>query len=69
MQVAGIIAGQLSLGFLADRLMWMWRSVTTGFIMLVDGILILSSAGTSPHSIFLVCIISQVSLTGLATEI
>jgi len=64
-QVAGIIAGQITLGFLADRIGRKWGSVTTASLMLIGGILILASAGNSPHGIFLmyttcqVCIHSQ----------
>ena len=60
LQVAGIIAGQLTLGFLADRIGRKWGSVITAALMLVGGILILSSAGKSPHGIFLMYTTCQV---------
>lgn len=59
-QVAGIIAGQLSLGFLADRIGRKWGSVITAALMLVGGILILASAGPTPSKIFLMYTICQV---------
>ena len=60
-QVAGIIAGQLSLGFLADRIGRKWGSVITAALMLVGGILILASAGSNPRSLFLMYTTCQVS--------
>ncbi|KAA6426474.1 MAG: proton phosphate symporter [Trebouxia sp. A1-2] len=59
-QVAGIIAGQITLGFLADRIGRKWGSVTTASLMLIGGILILASAGNSPHGIFLMYTTCQV---------
>lgn len=59
-QVAGIIAGQITLGFLADRIGRKWGSVTTASLMLLGGILILASAGNSPHGIFLMYTTCQV---------
>ena len=60
LQVAGIIAGQLTLGFVADRIGRKWGSVTTASFMLIGGILILASAGNHPHSIFLMYTTCQV---------
>lgn len=58
--VAGIIAGQLSLGFLADRIGRKWGSVITAALMLIGGILILASAGPTPSSLFLMYTTCQV---------
>lgn len=66
MQVAGIIAGQITLGFLADRIGRKWGSVTTASLMLIGGILILASAGNSPHGIFLMYTTCQVCMYGRA---
>ena len=60
LQVAGIIAGQLTLGFLADRIGRKWGSVITASLMLVGGILILASAGSNPRSLFLMYTTCQV---------
>lgn len=59
-QVAGIIAGQITLGFLADRIGRKWGSATTASLMLIGGILILASAGNSPHGIFMMYTTCQV---------
>jgi len=62
-QVAGIIAGQITLGILADRIGRKWGSVTTASLMLIGGILILASAGNSPHGIFLMYTTCQVCMS------
>ena len=59
--MAGIIAGQLSLGFLADRIGRKWGSVITAALMLIGGILILASAGPNARSLFLMYTTCQVS--------
>lgn len=64
--MAGIIAGQLTLGFLADRIGRKWGSVITASLMLVGGILILASAGSNPRSLFLMYTTCQVSEPFLA---
>lgn len=61
-QVAGIIAGQITLGFLADRIGRKWGSATTASLMLIGGILILASAGNSPHGIFMMYTTCQVCI-------
>ncbi len=53
-QVGGIIAGQLGLGYLADRIGRKWGSVCTAATMLVGGVLLACSTGPSVRAMFLV---------------
>ena len=53
-QVGGIIAGQLGLGYLADRIGRKWGSVVTAATMLAGGVLLASSNGPTVHAMFIV---------------
>ena len=53
-QVGGIIAGQLGLGYLADRIGRKWGSVVTAATMLVGGVLLACSNGPTVRAMFLV---------------
>ena len=52
--MGGIIAGQLGLGYLADRIGRRWGSVCTAATMLVGGVLLACSTGPSVRAMFLV---------------
>lgn len=54
MQVGGIIAGQLALGYLADRVGRKWGSVVTAATMLLGGVLLACANGPTVHAMFVV---------------
>lgn len=58
-QVAGIIVGQLALGYLADRVGRKWGSVVTAATMLLGGALMATSSGPSVAALFVMYAISQ----------
>ncbi|KAK9856439.1 hypothetical protein WJX84_007586 [Apatococcus fuscideae] len=58
-QVAGLIIGMIALGFSVDRVGRRLGSILTASVMLIGGILLTVSAGTSPHSVVLMLIIVQ----------
>lgn len=58
-QVAGIICGQLTLGFLADRIGRKYGSILTASLMFIFGILMAASTGTSVQAQFVMFTIVQ----------
>lgn len=52
--MGGIIAGQLGLGYLADRIGRKWGSVVTAATMLAGGVLLACSNGPTVHAMFVV---------------
>ena len=46
-QIAGIMAGMLTLGYLGDQIGRKWGSVTTASVMLIGGIMLTASGGVS----------------------
>jgi MFS family permease len=58
-QVGGIIAGQLGLGYLADRIGRKWGSVVTAATMLAGGVLLACSNGPTVHAMFIVSTCAQ----------
>lgn len=58
-QVAGIIVGQLALGYLADRVGRKWGSVVTAATMLLGGSLMATASGSSVAALFVMYSISQ----------
>ncbi|KDD76549.1 hypothetical protein H632_c186p1 [Helicosporidium sp. ATCC 50920] len=58
-QVSGIIAGQLFIGFFADRIGRKYGSIMTASIMLIFGILITASSGSSAENLFIMFTVVQ----------
>ncbi|KAK2078160.1 hypothetical protein QBZ16_004028 [Prototheca wickerhamii] len=58
-QVSGIIAGQLFIGFFADRIGRKYGSIMTASIMLVFGILITASSGSNENNLFIMFTVVQ----------
>jgi MFS family permease len=59
-QVGGIIAGQLGIGFVCDRIGRKWGSVLNASLMFVFGILMSASVpGGSPNAVFTMFTVSQ----------
>ncbi|KAL6777660.1 PTA1A [Auxenochlorella protothecoides x Auxenochlorella symbiontica] len=58
-QISGIIAGQLIIGFLADRLGRRAGSILTASIMLLFGILITASSGSNSGNLFIMFTVVQ----------
>jgi hypothetical protein len=46
-QIAGIMAGMLTLGYRGDQIGRKWGSVTTAVIMLIGGIMLTGADGTT----------------------
>jgi MFS family permease len=58
-QIGGIIAGQLVLGFAADRIGRKWGSVLVAATMLCGAVLLAGSFGPTPRVMFLVYTLAQ----------
>jgi Sugar (and other) transporter len=59
-QVAGIILGMLSLGFIGDLIGRKWGSVTTASLMFVGGILLTAADGVTIKGLAAMYMVAQV---------